>query len=75
MKKLKWWIKNDLKMWIFTLLMALGLMGQCQCIYRFINSNFEPNYKREMIYGFSALTGVGVVVGWIEYPDEPPEQK
>ena len=53
MKKLKWWIKNDLKMWIFTLLMALGLMGQCQCIYRFINSDFKPNYKREMIYGFS----------------------
>ena len=47
------------------------IIGEVRCIYQFFTSDFKPSYKREMIYGFSAITGIGSVVGWFNIPDEP----
>lgn len=47
----------------------LGIIGEIRCFYQFFTSDFESSYKREMIYGLSAITGIGAVVGYINIPD------
>jgi len=52
------------------LIWCLAIIGEVRCIYRFFTSDFEPSYKRECIYGFSAITGIGAVVGWMDIEDQ-----
>jgi len=33
------------------------------CVVKCINSDWKPSYKREIIYGVSALVGFGCIVG------------
>jgi hypothetical protein len=49
--------------------------GEVLCIVKFFTSDFEPSYKRECIYGFSAITGLGTIVGWIDIEDTKPQTK
>lgn len=58
-----------MKYLFLVLFWILLIIGEIRCIYQFFTSDFEPSYKRELIYGFSALTGVGSVVGWFNIPD------
>lgn len=51
---------------IIALWLAL-IIGEIRCIYKFFSCDFEPSYKAEMIYGFSTITGLGVVVGWLDF--------
>ena len=44
-------------------------IGEIRCIYKAVNCNWEPIGKAEVIYTTSALTGVGVVVGFINIED------
>lgn len=60
---------------IVIILFIMGLIGEIKCVVKFIDSDFEASYRREMIYGFASITGAGVVVGWLDYPDTPPKQK
>ena len=48
------------------------IVGEIICFAKFFDSDFEPSYKREIIYGVSAFTGVGGVVGYMNFPDTPP---
>jgi hypothetical protein len=58
---------------LFWLLLVIFLVvGEIKCIVKFFDSDFEPSYKREAIYGFSAIGGIGCVVGWMDFPDTPP---
>jgi len=45
------------------------IVGEILCLVKFINSDFKPTYKREMIYGLSFITGAGFVVGYFNIPD------
>lgn len=51
----------------------LAIVGEVMCIYKFFTSDFEPSYKREIIYGASMCTGLGAIVGYINIPDTQEE--
>jgi len=52
----------------FAIVIAL-IVGEIKCIIKFFNSDFEPSYKRECIYGFSAILGIGCIVGYMDFED------
>lgn len=55
---------------IFTIILWIFLIvGEIQCIYKFIKSDFEPSYKREIVYGISMCTGLGCIIGWFNIED------
>lgn len=59
----------------FAVLLFLFLViGEVRCIYQFFTSDFKPSYRREAIYGFSTVTGLGCIVGWFNFADEPEEK-
>jgi predicted membrane-bound spermidine synthase len=58
-----------------SILVMLGIIGEIRCIYQFFTSDFEASYKREIIYGVSACTGIGAVVGYFNIADTPPVSK
>ena len=53
----------------------LLIAGEVQCIYKAINSDWEPIGKREVIYTGSAVCGLGAIVGWFDIPDGKYEKK
>lgn len=55
----------------YVLIVLLLVIGEIQCIYKAINSDWNPIGKREIIYTGASLTGLGAVVGWFNIPDEP----
>ena len=60
---------------LFLLLAVFLVVGEILCIVRFIRSDFESSYKREIIYGISMVTGAGGIIGWIPIEDTPQEDK
>lgn len=57
------------------LIWALSIFGEIRCIYQFFTSDFESSYKREVVYGVAAVTGLGAIVGYINIHDTPQEEK
>lgn len=55
---------------LVSFLVALGV-GWVMCVWKFLDSDFEPSYKREVIYGVGVVTGLGCVVGYMDFPDTP----
>lgn len=55
------------------ILYLLFLIGEVRCVYQFVDSDFKESYKRELIYGISAATGIGSIVGYFNIPDTPPD--
>lgn len=53
-----------------TLLYLLYFIGYVQCIYKAVNSNWEPIGKREIVYTGAILTGLGGIVGWFNIEDK-----
>jgi len=61
---------------VFNVVFCLFLIiGQILCVVKFINSDFKPSYKRELIYGLTFVTGIGGVVGWFNIPDSVEVEK
>jgi len=58
---------------IVVIIISFCIVGEVMCITKCINSDWEPSYKREIIYGASALTGIGSVVGYFNIPDVKKE--
>lgn len=56
---------------IILIIIGLGIVGEIRCIYQFFTSDFEPSYKREVIYGVGMCTGLGAVIGYTNIPDTP----
>ena len=48
---------------------VFGLFGEVMCVVKCVRSDFEPPYKREIIYGAAALTGLGAIVGYFDIKD------
>lgn len=63
-------MKDSITIFLIIALWVAGILGEILCIYKFFTSDFKPSYKREAIYGFSAICGVGAVVGYFDIPDE-----
>lgn len=57
------------------LITVIGLIGEIKCIYKAIDSDWNPIGKREFVYSLGAVTGTGAVIGWLNIPDEPYEKK
>jgi hypothetical protein len=45
------------------------IVGYVKCVYKLIKADFEPSYKREIVYGIGTVTGLGVIIGWFDIPD------
>jgi len=58
----------------FAILVTL-IVGEVMCIVKFIRSDFEPSYKRELVYGIGVVTGFGAIIGYLDIPDTPPQVK
>lgn len=50
-------------------IIIFALIGEISCIIKFINSDFEPSYKREIVYGIGMVTGGGVFIGYLNIED------
>ena len=56
---------------LFQVLFVLAcIVGEILCIYKAINSNWEPIGKREIVYTVAALTPVGPIVGYMSIEDK-----
>ena len=55
---------------VYLVLVVLVVVGEVKCIIKAFQCNWEPIGKAEIIYTGSALTGLGVVVGWIDIEDK-----
>lgn len=66
----KWYegIGHLIVLWL--IITAIMITGEVKCIVKAVNCNWDPIGKAEIIYTVSALTGVGIVVGWINIKDE-----
>jgi len=53
----------------------LALIGEIQCIYKAIDSNWDPIGKRELVYTISAFTPVGPIIGWFNIADDEIEEE
>lgn len=51
-------------------LAAAAVFGEIRCIYKAFTCNWEPIGKAEIIYTVSALTGFGVITGYININDK-----
>ena len=55
---------------VFSIVIAAALFwGWVMCIYKFADSDFEPSYKREIVYAIGAITGTGCIIGYFDIPD------
>ena len=52
---------------IIIIIWVAVIVGEISCIVKFFRCDFEPSYKAEAIYGFSAITGLGCVVGYMDF--------
>lgn len=52
---------------IVIILWALAFIGEVQCIIKFFECDFKESYKAEIIYGVSMCTGIGAVVGYMDF--------
>lgn len=48
-------------------LYVLLIVGEVKCIIKFFSCDFKPSYKAEAIYGVSTITGLGAIVGWMDF--------
>jgi hypothetical protein len=47
-----------------------AIFGELRCVYKAVTCNWEPIGKAEVIYTISALTGVGVITGYVNINDK-----
>ena len=50
--------------------LLLAIVGEVRCIVKACQCNWEPVGKAEVIYTASAVTGIGVVVGYFNIEDK-----
>jgi len=56
-----------------TVIYGVLLFGYGRCAYQFVTSDFEPSYKREVIYGVGLVTPIGPIIGLINIKDGPTD--
>ena len=62
--------KNGILGYAFYLL-VIGVLitGEVKCFVKAVNCNWDPIGKAEIIYTASAVSGLGMIVGWINIED------
>ena len=56
---------------ILSIVLVLAMFfGECRCIYKMVNCNWNPIGKAEVIYTISTFTGFGAVVGYFNIEDK-----
>jgi len=45
-------------------------IGWVKCVYKTFACNWEPIGKAEVFYTVGSVTGLGVVIGWINIEDK-----
>jgi hypothetical protein len=58
-----------MKILITLALVIVLVVGEVLCVYKFFTSDFNPSYKREAIYGFGAVSGLGCIIGYMDIED------
>ena len=51
-------------------LVVLAIIGEVKCVVKAINCNWEPIGKAEIVYAGSAVTGIGAIVGYMDFEDK-----
>jgi len=54
-------------MYVIYAIYIAGLIGWCMSIVKLCRCDFEPSYKAEIIYGVSAITGIGAITGYMDF--------
>ena len=49
------------------LLVILYIIGWIICVVKFINCDFAPVGKAEIVYGIGACTSLGGILGWFNF--------
>jgi hypothetical protein len=57
------------KLIIYLIIYGLLLAGEIQCIVKAVKCDWNPVGKAEIIYTVSAVTSLGMIVGWINIED------
>ena len=52
---------------LYLILIIIVLVGEVKCIIKFFSCDFKESYKAEIIYGVSMATGLGAVVGYMDF--------
>lgn len=56
---------------IVIVLMYLALvLGEIKCIVKMFQCNWEPIGKAEMVYTVGTFTGLGCVIGYMDFKDK-----
>ncbi|MDD4352557.1 MAG: hypothetical protein PHU71_06320 [Candidatus Gracilibacteria bacterium] len=61
----------ELLMVFWILLSLTGVVGYVKNIVRFVNCDFQPAYKAEVVYGIGLIPPIGCITGWISIDDTP----
>ena len=60
-------MKNNL---LLVLAAALLIFGEIRCAYKMVTCNWEPIGKAEVIYTVGTFTGLGAIIGYINFEDK-----
>lgn len=52
------------------LIVIFVLIGEVRCIYKAVTCNWEPIGKAEIVYTGAAVTGLGIIVGYLNIEDK-----
>ena len=52
------------------LIVVFVLIGEIRCIYKAVTCNWEPIGKAEIVYTGAAVTGLGIIVGYLNIEDK-----
>ena len=55
---------------IWLLVIVLSFVGWIRCIYKACTCNWDPIGKAEVVYTIGSLTGLGVIIGYINIEDK-----
>jgi hypothetical protein len=59
-----------IKLLIPIIIWVILIIGEIKCVYKAFSCNWEPIGKAEILYTGSAVTGLGVIVGYININDK-----
>lgn len=51
-------------------IVILILIGEIRCVYKAVTCNWEPVGKAEIVYTGAAVTGLGIIVGYLNIKDK-----
>ena len=52
---------------IWFLVIVFAFIGEVKCVIHLCQCDFKPSYKAEVIYSVAVITGIGAVIGYIDF--------